>query len=95
MLYLGFVAVSKSREAIEINTCRSEEHTVLIGEDNPPCLYSLIKHTPASDDAVFKEAAGLTFPDLSWIIHYSVYDTGPVKDSGYFTLFSRPPPAAV
>lgn len=92
MLYLGLVAVNKSREALESSDYQKKEESVLITENNLPDIFYLEKQCSAPGNAVIKETISLISYSSSGRIHYSIYDDGPVKEYTDFYFFSRPPP---
>lgn len=93
MLYLGLMAVNKSKDPVQSPVSQNkEEHRTGMDKENIPDLFSLVRISQPDSDAVTVEQAGLSIFELNSFIPYYIYKSDPAGCCPDFALFSRPPP---
>ena len=96
MLYVGLLAVNKSKHLYESHFQENKEQSALLktGDENPD-IFSLVQVQNYNTDFIAEDKTGLANITSFRIIPYNIYLRDPVKRYCDFLLFSRPPPCAI
>ena len=96
MLYVGLLAVNKSRNLYESHIQENKEQAALpetVGEN--PDIFSLVQVQNCSNDFIVEDRTEIANITSFRIIPYNIYLRYPVLSYCDFLLFSRPPPSVI
>ncbi len=95
MLYLGLVAVNKSKEVADSFADSNEKTVIFVAGTNAPDLFSLAGNTTLNSDCAEAEEKKPVHHSFTESILFRINDQNTISCHFDFSVFSRPPPVII